>query len=36
MQDPLQGLRAQLGAELARHDTKSAQRDLFADATAPL
>jgi len=35
MQDPLHGLRAQLGAELARHDTKSAQRDLFAEATAP-
>lgn len=29
MEDPLHGLRAQLGAELARRDSGSTQRDLF-------
>ncbi len=35
MEDPLHGLRAQLGAELAQCAGESPQRDLFGEATQP-
>ncbi len=35
MEDPLHGLRAQLGAELAKPVAGSPQRDLFGDAAEP-